>query len=57
MIIQEFESGRTVDNTQSEWQTQRTSVALPPFEVAQGLLSSLGVAQMSWERGGGRGQG
>lgn len=29
--------------------TQRTSAALPPFEVAQGLLFSLGVAQMSWE--------
>lgn len=37
--------------------TQRTSVALPPFEVAQGLLSSLGVAQVSREWGGGREKG
>lgn len=31
--------------------TQRTSVALTPSEVAQGLLISHGVAQMSWEWG------
>lgn len=33
--------------------TQRTSVALPPFEVAKDLLFSLGAAQMSWECGRG----
>lgn len=33
--------------------TQRTFVELPPLEVAQGLLFSRGVAQMSWEWGGG----
>lgn len=32
--------------------TERTYVVLPPFEIAQGLLSSLDVAQMSWEGAG-----
>lgn len=49
------DGGRHTEQTANP--TQRTSVALPPFEVAQGLLSSLGVAQTSREWGGGREKG